>query len=82
MHVHGNEDVDFIPFDKVKGGVFDKLTQLRGIHDKRLSEPQDSPQRMEDVCNLIPDSLEDTYLGTVGYHRRCYRAFTKKPRTV
>ncbi|KAG1672173.1 hypothetical protein GQR58_016074 [Nymphon striatum] len=38
---------------------------------------RDSPARMEAVCRLIPDNLDDVDLERTGYHRGCYQAFTK-----
>ena len=32
---------------------------------------------MEDVCSLIPETLEGTDLEAIGYHRQCYQQFTK-----
>ena len=40
-------------------------------------EPQDSPNRMEDVCIQIPENLEGANLEAIGYHRGCYQKFTK-----
>ena len=40
-------------------------------------EPQDSPNRMEEVCNQIPESLAGADLETIVYHRGCYQKFTK-----
>ncbi len=77
LHVSGTQDVDFTPLSKVKGPANDKLGQLHTIRERRLSEPRDSPHRMEDVCNRIPESLDDADLETIGYHRGCYQKFTK-----
>ena len=71
--VHG----DFTLLSKIRGSSTDKLAQLHRIRDRRLAEPQDSPNRMEDVCHCIPDSLFDANLDITGYHRGCYQNFTK-----
>ncbi|KAK3700755.1 hypothetical protein QZH41_010937 [Actinostola sp. cb2023] len=77
LHVSGIQHGDFIPLSNVKGSATDKLVQLHNIRDRRLIEPQDSPNRMEDVCNQIPDSLVGADLKAIGYHRGCYQKFTK-----
>ena len=40
-------------------------------------EPRDSPNRMEDICNQIPETLAGANLEAIGYHRGCYQKFTK-----
>ena len=40
-------------------------------------QPRDSPNRMEDICNQIPETLVGANLETTGYHRGCYQKFTK-----
>ena len=70
--VHG----EFTSLNKIRGSSTDKLAQLHSIRDRRLAEPQDSPNRMEDVCYRIPDSLSDANLDVIGYHRGCYQNFT------
>ena len=32
---------------------------------------------MENVCSLIPETLEGIDLDVIGYHRQCYQQFTK-----
>ena len=51
----------------------ERLNMLRSIRDRRLSQPPDSPFRMEEACNLIPEDISDVH----GYHRDCYQLFTK-----
>ena len=41
----------------IKGSALEKLSQLQNIRHRRLMEPQDSPNRMEDACNQIPETL-------------------------
>ena len=77
LHVSGIQHLDFTPLSDVKGSATDKLAQLHSIRDRRLIEPHNSPYRMEDVCNNIPESLTDADLEVVGYHRGCYQNFTK-----
>jgi len=70
---HGN----FISFRDIKVEPAEKLSFLHQIRDKRLAQPPDSPHRMENVCNLIPETLEGVDLESIGYHRQCYQLFTK-----
>lgn len=77
LHVSGIQHLDFTSLSQVKGSATDKLAQLHSIRDRRLNEPHDSPFRMEDVCNRIPESLAGADLEAIGYHRGCYQHFTK-----
>lgn len=77
LHVPSIEHLDFTPFSQVQGSAAEKLAQLHGIRDRRLAEPLDSPYRMKDICNHIPESLDGADLETIGYHRGCYQNFTK-----
>ena len=77
FHVNGIHHGDFTPFSNVQGPANDKLAQLHDIRNRRLSEPQDSPNRMEDACNQMPASLDGVNLKFIGYHRGCYQKFTK-----
>lgn len=49
---------------------FQKLLDIRAL---RLSQSVDSNQRMESVCELIPNEMSEGH----GYHRDCYNHFTK-----
>ena len=64
LHVHGFEHEYFTPLSKIKGSATDKLSLLHSIRDRRLQTAIDSPFRMEDVCNRIPESLEGANLET------------------
>lgn len=77
LHVSGIQHGDFTPLSNIKGSAADKLAQLHDIRDRRLLEPRGSPNRMEDICNQIPESLAGENLETIGYHRGCYQKFTK-----
>ena len=77
LHATDIQHGDFTPLTNVKGSATDKLAQLHNIREKWLLEPQDSPYRMEEVCNLIPESLAGRCLEVIGYHRGCYQHFTK-----
>ncbi len=77
LHVSGIQHLDFTRLSDVKGSATNKLAQLHSIRDRRLIEPHDSPYRMEDVCNSIPESLAGADLEAIGYHRGCYQNFTK-----
>ena len=48
------------------------LAKLKDIKRRRLAEALNSPNRMTDVCNQIPDELS----ANEGYHRECYKRFT------
>ena len=73
----GIEHGGFTSFTDIKTKPAEKLAFLLQIRDKRLAQPLNSSQRMEDVCKLIPDTLEDADLEAIGYHRQCYQHFTK-----
>ena len=77
LHTSGINHGDFTSLSNVKGSATEKLYQLHNIRDRRLMEPQDSPNRMEDVCIQIPENLEGANLEAIGYHRGCYQKFTK-----
>ena len=77
LHVSGIQHGDFTPLSNVKRSATDKVAQLHNIRHRRLIEPRDSPNRMEDVCNQIPEGLAGAYLEAIGYHRGCYQMFTK-----
>ena len=77
LHVKGIQHGDFTLLSSVKGSPDEKLAQLHEIRERRLLEPQDSPNRMEDVCNEIPESVDSSDVHTLGYHRGCYQKFTK-----
>lgn len=50
----------------------ERLSKLTDIRQTRLALPGDSKQRMPEICEQIPDAVEDGY----GYHRDCHRRFT------
>ncbi|CAH1773854.1 unnamed protein product [Owenia fusiformis] len=77
LHVNNIQHGNFTMFGNVKGSAKDKLDYILSVRDKIHCEPNDSPFRMEEVCNLIPESLADADLETLGYHRGCYQLFTK-----
>ena len=76
LHVSGIQHGDFTPPCNVKGSASEKLYYLHDIRHRRLMQPQDSPNRMEDICNQIPETLAGANLETTGYHRGCYQKFT------
>ena len=73
----GIQHSDFTLLSNVKGSATEKLSQLHNICHRGLMEPPDSPNRMEDVCNQIPETLAGENLEAIGYHRGCYEKFTK-----
>ena len=54
-----------------------KLESLHKIRDMRLLEDVESTKRMQDVCELIPESVENLGTAKTGWHRGCYQKFTK-----
>ena len=50
-----------------------RLEKLQDVCKWRPVKPADSPNRMEDSCNQMPQKLKPEH----GYHRDCYRRFTK-----
>ena len=66
----------FICFSSVKCDPSKKLSKLLQIRETRLAESINSPQRMKDVCDMLPKTLDGLDLETTGYHRRCYQEFT------
>ncbi|KAG1653515.1 hypothetical protein GQR58_025525 [Nymphon striatum] len=77
LHVSGMQHGEFIPLHNIRGPPQEKLEMLHNLREKRLLQSRDSPARMEAVCRLIPDNLDDVDLERTGYHRGCYQAFTK-----
>ena len=57
LHVTGIQHGYFTSLSNIKGSATDKLAQLQSIRDKRLIESQNSPNRMEEACNNIPESF-------------------------
>ena len=68
LHVSGIQHGDFTPLSNVKGSAAEKLSYLHDIRHRRLMEPRDSPNRMEDICNQIPETLASANLEAIGYH--------------
>ena len=75
LHVAGIDNGQFTSFRNTKGGMSEKLTQLHKVRAKRLAEPPGSTHRMNAVCGLIPDTLDDVDPDVHGYHRKCYQRF-------
>ena len=55
---------------------------LKSICDRHLAEPLDSPYRMKDVCNHIPENLDGADLETIGYHRGCCQNITENQKCL
>lgn len=68
---------DFTPNSNVKGFATNKLSQLHNILHRRLMEPQDSPNYMEDVCYQIPETLHDENLALFMFCIIIYLQFCK-----
>ena len=76
LHVASLKDYgQFTNFANVKGSAEEKLRQLIDIRNHRLQQAQDSPYRMQSVCDQIPETLPEN-LKSNGYHRQCYQRFT------
>ena len=76
--VHGGgacSDKDFVTLNTVKGGPQARLESLIEIRDRRLEMPIDSPYRMTEVCNQIPNTLVGIDTSRTGYHKSCYKLF-------
>ena len=50
----------------------DKLAKVKEIATKRQSLPPGSEQRLNDICERIPEFLSEGD----GYHRQCYKRFS------
>lgn len=72
VHVEGQQQYGEIKLLSATNDPQDRLVRLHEIKERRLSQPADSPYRMEKTCSLIPDILQDHH----GYHRPCYQRFT------
>ena len=64
---------NFIPFSKVKQGTAtEKLQRLLDVRNQRVNEANDSPHRMQSICDQIPTCLPKD-LDSFGYHRQFYQ---------
>lgn len=50
----------------------ERFKRIKDIQKKRVSQPLDSPYRMIEICEQIPEEASDHH----GYHRDCYAHFT------
>ena len=71
IHLGGIKHGSFTRFSDLKNPN-DRLALLKSIRDRRLAEPLNSPYRMTDICQGIPDEIMENQ----GYHRGCYQRFT------
>ena len=62
LHVKPKDHGNFNAFRDVKVDAAEKFSSLHQIRDMRSAEPNDSPHRVEDICTLIPETLEDVDL--------------------
>ena len=69
---------NFTSFNDCQIAADEKLQALHHIRDRRLNEHVSSStsQRMQAVCDLIPNCLENLDLSTTGWHRGCHHRFT------
>ena len=67
------ETDNLICFSSVKCDPSKKLSKLLQIRERREAESVNSPQRMKNVCDMLPETLDGLDLETTGYHRRCYQ---------
>lgn len=66
IHFAGKTGQGFTPLTE------ERLAKLKDIRERRLALPMDSKQRMTDICQLVPETVEKGQ----GYHRDCYKQFT------
>ena len=52
------EDEHFTSFSSVKCEPSEKLLYLLEIRDRRQAEPIEPPNRMTEICNLLPETLD------------------------
>ncbi|KAG1715021.1 Cystic fibrosis transmembrane conductance regulator [Nymphon striatum] len=71
LHVSGMQHGEFIPLHNIRGPPQEKLEMLHNLREKRLLQSHDSPARMEAVCRLIPDNLDDLVTKVSGRTERC-----------
>ncbi|KAG1682931.1 hypothetical protein GQR58_010461 [Nymphon striatum] len=71
LHVSGMHHGEFIPLHNIRGPPQEKLEMLHNFREKRLLQSHDSPARMEAVCRLIPDNLDDLETKVSGRTERC-----------
>ena len=80
LNVSGIHHVDFTPLSNIRRVLLltSWLSYIIFVTDDSL-KPRDSPNRMEHVCNQIPESLAGADLEVISYYRGCYQKFTKNP---
>ena len=71
IHLDGIKHGSFTRFSDLTNPN-DRLALLKSIRDRRLAEPLNSPYRMTDICQNIPDEIMENQ----GYHRGCCQRFT------
>ena len=52
------------------------MESLHKIRDVKHLEDVESTKRMQDVCDLIPESVEGLDFAKAGWYRACYQRFT------
>ena len=67
----------FTSLDDGKDTPQKKFGRLHKIKDVRLLEDVESTKQTQDVCDLIPESVEGLDTVKTGWHRGCYQRFTK-----
>ena len=68
---------NFTSFDNGKNTPRTKLETSHKIRGRRLQEDASSSKRMQDVCDLIPETVDGLDTKKTGWHRKCYQRFTK-----
>ena len=66
------EDTYFIEI-KTLSDPAERFRRICFIRDQRLNAPIKHPERLQSVCENIPDQLEDGH----GYHLNCYKRFIR-----
>lgn len=70
IHIKDAKNDDFT-FIKNTKDPDERFRHIQNIKQRRLSQQQDSPYRLEEICSKIPDTFSENH----GYHRSCYTRF-------
>ena len=68
---------NFTSFDDGKDNPRTKLETLHKIWGRWLQEDASSSNRMQGVCDLIPETVDELDKKKTGWHWKCYQQFTK-----
>jgi len=71
LHMDASNMSSFVYLSEVED-LEGRFRSIINIRDQRLSQPLSSPNRMETICEKIPEDFGEYD----GYHRDCYQNFT------